>query len=237
MVVLPRNIRSEAGIRDRSCLNRTRRSKNPEKSTNKGAESTRESKSLNQFRRTTQQPCSNRENPKNYYFHHNDPNLDPNHDHPTLPSQRRIPKPHAQDPRSKSETQAKIKNCLIRPNKDPKTNNIVYNGALKMGEEFYKVVIEENAEEECVEIMYTNHKNMKLEICKKFDVQIWGDILENYKNNFEMLVKGIHELSTKGGFRAKQRLEYEGQVSSGQVSVNESKDLVGELGNPDLEGS
>jgi uncharacterized protein (DUF488 family) len=106
---------------------------------------------------------------------------------------------------------------------------------LKIGEDFYKVVIEENHEEECVEIMYTNHKNMKLEISKKFDVQIWGDILENYENNFEMLVKGIHELSTKGNFRAAQRLEYERQVSSGQISVNESADLVGELGNPDLD--
>jgi hypothetical protein len=236
-VVLPRNIRSEAGIRDRSYLSRTRRSKNPEKSTNKGAESTRESKSLNQFRRTTQQPCSNRENPNNYHFHLTDPNLDPNLDHPTLPSQRHKSKPRALDPRSKSETQAKIKNSLINPNKNSIKNGIVYNGALKMGEEFYKVVIEENAEEECVEIMYTNHKNMKLEISKKFDVQIWGDILENYKNNFEMLVKGIHELSTKGGFRAKQRLECERQVSSGQISVNESADLVGELGNQDLVGN
>lgn len=87
----------------------------------------------------------------------------------------------------------------------------VYSGALKIGDEFYKVVIEENIEDECYQISYTNHKDMKLEIQKAFDVQIWQDILENYANNFEMLIKGIHEMSMKNKFRENQKRDVENQ--------------------------
>lgn len=105
---------------------------------------------------------SNRENANDYYFH--PPKA------PTL-SHRRTPKPHPPSPRSKSLTQSNPQNSLP---KNPKT--LLYNGALKIGQDFYKVLIQEIPDEECVEIMFTNHKNMKLEISKKFDVQIWSDI-------------------------------------------------------------
>merc|ERR1712224_79797 len=51
----------------------------------------------------------------------------------------------------------------------------------------------------------------KLEIKKAFDVQIWQDIIENYDNNFEQLIKGIHVMSMKNRFRENQKKEVEAQ--------------------------
>jgi len=69
---------------------------------------------------------------------------------------------------------------------------------------------------------------MKLEIQKAFDVQIWQDILENYANNFEMLIKGIHEMSMKNKFRENQKRDVENEdynfyESNGYQDVIEEK--------------
>jgi hypothetical protein len=95
---------------------------------------------------------------------------------------------------------------------------VLYNGAMNISGIFYKVFIEENIELEMVEITYTNHKTGHKEISKKYSPQIWSDILENYCNNFEDLIAGIHSISQKNQFRENQKQDWEQQNCVGSGS-------------------
>ena len=72
---------------------------------------------------------------------------------------------------------------------------------------------------------------MRLEIKKAFDVQIWQDILENYSNNFEQLIKGIHEMSSKNKFRENQKREVENQEDNfyEEDEEEENKNVISEI--------
>lgn len=106
------------------------------------------------------------------------------------------PAPHPpRNVRSSSEAQRHTRG---RPYQKTGSDGLtLYNGGMNIGGVFYKVFIEENSEQEIFEIRYTNHKTGQREIFKKYDPQIWADIVENYNGNFENLIKGIHEIEQK----------------------------------------
>jgi hypothetical protein len=100
---------------------------------------------------------------------------------------------------------------------------VLYNGGMNIGGVFYKVFIEENSEQEIFEITYTNHKTGQREIFKKYDPQIWADIVENHNGNFEDLIKGVHDIEQKNQKRGSEQVSC--RVKSGRTGISSGQEF------------